>query len=499
MNVNMNVYMNEMVNTTSKKQEVSNASKKSEDFKSVLDKHEQKATNSSNENALKKSNNEDNSELNVKEIKSVEDTVVNPIEDTVAKVEKIIEGSKSDIKPVEDTVVNLIEDAVAKLQKTIEGSEIDIKPVEDTVAKLEKTIEGSESDIGASDESMQQIQQLQQLLQSLVAMFQNSQSDSGAVNSEVEATSIKLGNGMETEILTPDVKVTLKNNLSEMIAILEKSKEANLSSSEITDMMQKLNTLVEDLKKDFSVGNNRILQSISSNSEDVAIKNNLLKKIVEQSTKPITGNVSKDQMQSSNESSKQSEFSGSSSKQEKFLNSLISGDKDETKITKAVNFMNQFETVKNIDTAKVQTINTTIDKSNFTVDIIKDIKFMEINNIKDLSVKMNPKELGEITIKLTMESGIMKASISAQNKDTFNLLNQNFQDISDKLKNMDIKIQSLDINIYEDSTFFNKDSNGKSNSGSKNNKQETTSGAVEEDNTISHNYTEEENQVNKFV
>ena len=124
---------------------------------------------------------------------------------------------------------------------------------------------------------------------------------------------------------------------------------------------------------------------------------------------------------------------------------------------------------------------------------------MEINNIKDLTVKMNPKELGEITIKLTMESGIMKASISAQNKETFNLLNQNIQDISDKLKNMDIKIQSLDINIYEDSTFFNKESSERNNNGSQNNNQSTNMDLEEEDISISNNYVIEENQVNKFV
>ncbi len=204
-------------------------------------------------------------------------------------------------------------------------------------------------------------------------------------------------------------------------------------------------------------------------------------------------------MQSSSDSTKESKFSGNSSFEEKFLKNLLGEDKDEIKISKAVNFMNQFETVKTIDTAKVQTTNLVIDKNNFEVDVIKNIKFMEINNIKDLTVKMNPKELGEITIKLTMESGIMKASISAQNKETYNLLNQNIQDISDKLKNMDIKIQSLDINIYEDSTFFNKNSSEKNNNGKQNNNSRTNMDLEEEDISISNNYVIEENQVNKFV
>ena len=95
----------------------------------------------------------------------------------------------------------------------------------------------------------------------------------------------------------------------------------------------------------------------------------------------------------------------------------------------------------------------------------------------------------------------MKASISAQNKETYNLLNQNMQDISDKLKTMDIKIQSLDINIYEDSTFFNKNSNRSNDENNKEGKNNNSNGnmSIEEDISIRNTYSIEENQVNKFV
>ena len=95
----------------------------------------------------------------------------------------------------------------------------------------------------------------------------------------------------------------------------------------------------------------------------------------------------------------------------------------------------------------------------------------------------------------------MKANISAQNKDTYNLLNHNIQDISDRLKNMDIKIHSLDINIYEDSTFFSKDSSGRNNNSRQNNNSKTNTDLtdLEEDISITNKYVIEENQVNKFV
>ncbi|MBZ9688077.1 flagellar hook-length control protein FliK [Clostridium estertheticum] len=518
----MNVNMNVMTNTTSKKQEAPKASNRSEDFKKVLDNHELKSVNSSNENVQKKYNkDEDDQKVNNKD---EDDQKVNKGEDD----QKVNEGNleKTNNENQRDEVANKDVESVDIEKSTVESStpkdlknseaNVELKSkiinlIEVAIDKLKQTSKGSSSGLESTDKSRSQMAQLQQLLQLLSSMFLNVPENSATINVEGDSNSINLESLMGSEQLidaaklmsgeelTSDAKGILKNDLTEIISMLEKSKGKELIPSQISDMLQKLTTVTSELKKDLSLLKVPNLQALNVNIEDKSIKDNLLKKIMQQSTKDTSETIPKVQLQSSNDSSKESKFSGNSSSEEKFLNNLLGKDKDEMKITKAVNFMNQFETVKATDTAKVQTINTIIDKSSFTVDVIKNIKFMEINNIKDLTVKMNPKELGEITIKLTMESGIMKASISAQNKDTFNLLNGNLQDISDKLKNMDIKIQSLDINIYEDSTFFNKDSNEKNNNGSKNNNSGTNSGLEEEAISVSNNYAIEENQVNKFV
>lgn len=82
---------------------------------------------------------------------------------------------------------------------------------------------------------------------------------------------------------------------------------------------------------------------------------------------------------------------------------------------------------------------------------------MEVNDIKNLTVKINPKELGEMVIKITMENGKMKANITANNKEAFNLLNANLQDITDKLQKGTVKIENFSLNLYEDTTFFSND------------------------------------------
>ena len=300
--------------------------------------------------------------------------------------------------------------------------------------------------------------------------------------------------------MTTETKSNLKNNFSEILSLLEKSKGDTKVTPEMLGMLQKLTTQVKDIKSDLNLLKAPTPEIGSDNSEDKSIKDNLTKMLKSQNTKSTSGSISKNQNQGSSDNKKDNKSSGNSSSEDNFLNKLLSADKDDVKISKAVNFMNQFQTVKTSDASKVLSANLVVDKNNFEADVIKSVKFMEVNNIKDLTVKMNPRELGEITIKLTMESGIMKASILAQNKETYNLLNNNVLDIQDRLKNMDIKIQSLDINVYEDSTFFNKNSSGNNNNN--NEKQDNNSKTnvdIDDDVDISSSYVIEDNQVNKFV
>ena len=385
-----------------------------------------------------------------------------------------VKGDLSLLKVVDEKPTvegNLTEDLNSTYDNNkLKGKIIDFVEVAIDVLK-QNTVKSPKQSVG-EDKSIEKVAQIQQVLKSLNLVFQSVDATKNEVNS------INLEQLLGVKKLTPLAETLLKNNLSEIVNFNEKSKGNNGNLPKVLDVLQKLTTEVESLKEDSK-----------------SLKDNVITK---QNIKDISGIVPINQLQSSDSTEQGDEFSKSRSSEKKFLDNLLGQDKEETKISKVVNFMSQFEAVKNVDTTKVQAPNITINKNNFEVDVIKTIKFMEINNIKDLIVKMNPKELGEITIKLTMESGIMKANISAQNKETYNLLNQNVQDISDRLKSMDIKIQSLDINVYEDSTFFSKDSSEKNNEGRQNNSSKTNKD-LEEDIPITNNFSIEENQVNKFV
>lgn len=169
--------------------------------------------------------------------------------------------------------------------------------------------------------------------------------------------------------------------------------------------------------------------------------------------------LSKEENKNSNEENKPS-LSGSD---EDILKKISNGDKKDStsKFTKAISYMNSLTKTQNIAPAQ-EMVNeaVTINSNTFASDIIKNVKFMEMNNMKEMTVKIMPKELGEVLIKLTMENGIMKANITANNKDAYNLLNSNLKEINDKMLGGEIKIQDFAIDIYNgDTTFFSNEKN----------------------------------------
>lgn len=155
-----------------------------------------------------------------------------------------------------------------------------------------------------------------------------------------------------------------------------------------------------------------------------------------------------------------------------FLKNLLSDNND--KISRVTSFMSQFNNIKVDNNAVSDLQKMVIDKNTIGTDMIKALKYMQTNNMKDLTVKINPKELGEVVIKITMEAGQMKASINASNKEAYNLLNSNLSDITSKLQNNDIKIQNLSLSLYNEDTTFFKDGQGRESSGSGKQKERKT-------------------------
>lgn len=242
---------------------------------------------------------------------------------------------------------------------------------------------------------------------------------------------------------------------------VETDKNASISSSELDG---KISKTIVDTKAAQNGSPKNVLNSAVQDGKDSSVKNDL-----QDSIKGYNQNTFSENNENFEQDSKNTDTDSKSTDQ--FLEKLISKDKTDDKFSKVSAFMNQFSNVStNVQTIKgeVQVIN----KNSFAADIVKSVQYMQNNNIKELTVKINPKELGEVVIRLSMENNIMKASISAKNKETYALLQSSLGDINNSLDNQNIKIQAFSVNIYDDTTYFG----GKGNNQNRHNSEEQQSG-----------------------
>lgn len=302
--------------------------------------------------------------------------------------------------------------------------------------------------------------------------------------------------GMLKKELSPDMVQALNLNnddvlekiKAELSAILgNEEKDANITKSfgneepvlekEIKPLLNSTKVSAKNVKDDSNINKNDALEDIKGAIKDIK---GVIKNIKgEQIETPVKNN------EKSSDTNLMME-DGKSKSDEDFLKNLLSNNNND-KISKVTNFMSQFNNAKveNVNVAEIE--NLVINKNNFSADMIKSIKYMELNNMKDLTVKINPKELGEVVIRLTMEAGAMKATITAANKEAYNLLNSNLADMTDKLQNNDIKVQSLALNIYnEDTTFFKDGSNNNQNNEENKGRKSHTVGAISEEDNVDH-------------
>lgn len=250
---------------------------------------------------------------------------------------------------------------------------------------------------------------LNSIMEKIMGLLKND-----SVNSKLDSNSLNLMekllgnlNGTIKENATESTKSSLKGIMSEISDLLENKQNSG----------NKVLTLEDMLSKSYSQDN-----SESDNSS--ASKNNT----------PTT------------------------SKEEKFLNSLVDDNKDDS-LNKINLFASRTSTIQNQGVNNTRGL--TINKATFADDLIKDVKFMNTNSLKELTVKVNPGNLGEITIKLVQEDGVIKANLKANSKDTTALISQNLSDIKKQLGEQNLKIADVNIELYQDdTTFFSEQSFG---------------------------------------
>ncbi|MBL4937990.1 flagellar hook-length control protein FliK [Clostridium sp. YIM B02515] len=191
--------------------------------------------------------------------------------------------------------------------------------------------------------------------------------------------------------------------------------------------------------------------------------------------------------------------SKSTEKEDKLLKNLIQQDKPKgakdaigDKIT---NVLSRFE-VSTLNKPVVAVDTPVVNKASFNIDLIKAVKYMDINNLKELSVKIMPKDLGQMVIRLTMDNGIMKANITATNKETYDLLNSQLPAISKQLSEQNLSIQSFSLSLSNGDNFLFNGNESNTDGQQKNHKKNVGIDAIEDEDLLSEANIQQEGNVN---
>ncbi len=262
-------------------------------------------------------------------------------------------------------------------------------------------------------------------------------------------------NGLLELLREASINSDMKNKLTELLTLINEDITELDNSSE---SLMKLLTAEEGIDNDDLISQlQKIVSMKETNKEEEPLniprRIELETNVIEKSS-VVTGVDDNEES-----SSKDSKFS----KETAILNKVINGEEKDSKVTRAADFMSYFENSvqKSGEVSSEKPI--AITKSDVNNDVIKALSYMDKNGIKDLTVKIYPKELGEISISVSMEQGSLKAMIKATSKETVEMLALGLKDINEKLNGNNIKIQSVDIGLYEEDTtyFAHENSQGK--------------------------------------
>lgn len=125
----------------------------------------------------------------------------------------------------------------------------------------------------------------------------------------------------------------------------------------------------------------------------------------------------------------------------------------------------------NLSTNEVNSL-VEVRTTHFSQDVMESINYLKNNNLQELKVNLNPKELGEITIRLVKSDKETKLSVVVAKDEVYSLVNKNLQEIAKHLENLDIKVNEISVDIKNDNqSAFSDDSNHqfKENQGQKRN------------------------------
>lgn len=232
-------------------------------------------------------------------------------------------------------------------------------------------------------------------------------------------------------------------NILDAIENLHTSSESNysleLNNNDMKEIINNINYLINEGRNN----SNKINESLNSLIDK--IKNQI--KDLDKSSQEDSMYENLDTVGILNQS-KIDEYKSSkgTSNDIEYLENIVSAD-DNSYINFFVG-INEFNTVyRNSTSNDIPQPVTEIRQEFITEDIIKSVKYMKNSDLEELNVKLNPRNLGEISIKLSKNKEHSNLLITVDDNNILDLVNKNIEDIKKHLNDTDINIKDIVINV----------------------------------------------------
>lgn len=262
-------------------------------------------------------------------------------------------------------------------------------------------------------------------------------------DNEAELNIISNSNEINTNLLSSEELEVLKDLNSKFEIVNNETIGIELNDKEI-EVLKKLDGIMS---------NNKI-----ENDSEIPQINKLSDVKVENSENSINRNNDKtvnsekfSQLETSNTTDKLNLIRDNELDEEKdkdkelnTLENILNGDNDN-------NFILNHNQVINKDANSINVTSRqeipTVRQEYIGEDIIKTVKYLKSSGQEEITIKISPRELGDMTIKLINNHDEASVAIVISKSDVFNLINENQSEIAKHLKDLNINVKEITVEM----------------------------------------------------
>lgn len=373
--------------------------------------------------------------------------------DVIRPVQKQEYKQEDDVKALKETINDVIAKKKFGKENVIENTD---KPtLEELNAKLQALEEAIKEELGITEkpEALELIAQLLGIdLETLVEQV------SAGMDEETKEVFVELvTTKLEDDSINP--KQLLKE-LKQMFASLKKPDRVTLEAI-VSDVVEKL---AEGEIKEAFVKFDSVLEAVIKNQNpevvvEAAAVTSLPKIEVAQSEKTVVETVAINVKQVVQETTTEGKTStqheqpsekGSEPSNNLTIKTAIEGNTEKVTVEEQINLMKAENTtiVSRKITPKValsrSVMNQVIQGTKMSIAIS--------DQSSEILVKLNPKNLGNVSLKMSFEKGALLAQIQVENQTVKGIIESNLDDLKNALKNEGYEIGELDVSVNKENT-----------------------------------------------